>query len=379
MVKPTIQTSIKGIEAPAPESEAGATGTATALSPEDQLGLMIHGELPGDGATDGGSTARTDGEGDGAGPGSDEGTGSEDGDEFREVNPLGDEPDDDAGKTDDDEDGDGKQADGSLKEAPKWVQKRIDRLTAQKNDLKRELEAAKAEATAKKAEAETLANGRLVLNPTPENPLADVTSPEALETRMNQARVVRDWCLRNPDGGVLNDGNGKDVEFTAEDVAQRRAAAEDVMAFHAPQRRQWLADHSAALEAAKARYPAIFKPGPGADAYKEIVRRNPAILNDPAHPLRIGRELIGFLVESGEYRLVQKAGKPAGANGGTPANGGGEGKARTPATKPVAARMPATNHAPRQPESQQYEAAKARAMRTADPEDVLEALAATIR
>lgn len=359
MSKPIAQAT-KGTQAPAPDSQAGRQGTVAGPDAESQLEEILFGASPDQDEAPTGPAGQGQ-----AADDQEEETAATD-DEADYVNPLGDEDPAETDEPDDGEDEAGEKA--KLESAPKWAQKRIDKLTAQKHEFKREAEAAKAEAAALKAEADSLRAGRVSLAPTPADPLADVTTQQALDERISQARLVRDWCLRHPEGGTLAGANGQEVEFDAEEVAARRAAADDVIAFHAPQRRQWLAEHEAAAAEAKRRYPALFKPGHGAEAYASVVKRNPAILADPQHPLRIGRELIGYLVESGEYRLVAKAKAPATEKTDPPA--------RTAAKPPPSAPVPA--HAPRRPESQRYEEAKARAMRTGDAEDVLAALEAVL-
>jgi hypothetical protein len=64
-----------------------------------------------------------------------------------------------------------------------------------------------------------------VIQPTPLSPLADVETLPDLEQRINDARSVKEWCLKHAEGHEY-ERNGKTIEITAEKVARKLAEAE---------------------------------------------------------------------------------------------------------------------------------------------------------
>lgn len=109
--------------------------------------------------------------------------------------------------------------------------------------------------------------------PTPDNPLADVADEAALEGRLRQARDLRRWLFRNPQGGTL--GEGKDaIEISAERVGDLLADTEDILNQHGPARREFLRTN-AQLEAEAANdYPWLkSKTSAGAVAVDTMLRQ----------------------------------------------------------------------------------------------------------
>lgn len=279
--------------------------------------------------------------------------GDEDGWSGDDLSRLLDEPtkdnDEDDGDDDGEDSGDGDEdaEDGDAADRPKGlskgVQKRIDRLTAQKRELKDQLAKVEAEAAAAKAEALAASSGRVVLAPSASNPLADVATATDLESRVEQARQVRDWCIENPDGGSLQDAQGNEVEFTAAQVAKRKAIAEDILHVHAPARREWIAQQAEAQAVARKKYSKLYEKGsPWANMKERFIQANPGVLALPDHDLVIGDIIVGFMVRSGKLNAVI-AKQPAKAKQGE--SGGAQqpaGKPKPPpaAIKPAATRAP---------------------------------------
>lgn len=71
----------------------------------------------------------------------------------------------------------------------------------------------------------TATAGVPVIQPTPESPLADVETLPDLEQRIDDARSVKEWCLKHATGHEY-ERNGKTIEITAEQVARKLAKAE---------------------------------------------------------------------------------------------------------------------------------------------------------
>jgi hypothetical protein len=202
----------------------------------------------------------------------------------------------------DDEDGD-KEDEAPTQEK---IQKRINKLTAQKKEALEKaqtLESEYAQAKTRLAELESQVNeaARPVLQPTAENPLADVDTPEALDAKIKSAQEVRRWALRNTDGATVKRPDGTEVYVDSDEVKNYLIRADDVLTIYAPARQQWLAQRQPAVEAAKNLFPDLFKKGtPMHTAYQATIKQAPELLKLPQSEYWIGLALYG------ESQLMQK-------------------------------------------------------------------------
>lgn len=220
---------------------------------------------------------------------------SEDPNEDAETEPA---EDDEKSEDDEEEDEEDKDDDQPVP-APEKVQKRIDKLTAQKKEAQEKAQALETEyeaAKTKLAELEAQVNeaARPVLQPSPDNPLADVDTPEALDAKVRSAQEVRRWALRNTDGATVKKPDGSEVYLDADQVKDYLIKADDVLTLHAPQRQQWLAQRQPAVEAAKSLFPDIFKKGSQLHtAYTATVKQAPELLKLPQVEYWVGLALYG--------------------------------------------------------------------------------------
>jgi hypothetical protein len=179
------------------------------------------------------------------------------------------------------------------------VQKRIDKLTAQKKAAAEEAATVKGqyeEAQKRLAELEAQVNeaARPVLQPTAENPLADVDTSEALDAKIKSAQEVRRWALKNSDGATVKRPDGSEVYVDSDQVKDYLLKADDVLTIHAPARQQWLAQRQPAVEAAKNLFPDILKKGtPMQQAYQATVKQLPELLKRPDAEYWVGLALYG--------------------------------------------------------------------------------------
>lgn len=183
--------------------------------------------------------------------------------------------------------------------APDKVQRRIDKLTAQKKEAlekAQSLESEAAESKSRLAELEAQLNesARPVLSPTADNPLADVDTPEALEAKIKSAQQVRRWALQNTDGADVKRPDGTTSWVDADAVKDYLIKADDVLTIHGPARQQWLAQRQPALEAARNVFPDLFKKGSAMQtAYQATVKQAPELLKLPQHEYWVGLALYG--------------------------------------------------------------------------------------
>jgi hypothetical protein len=179
------------------------------------------------------------------------------------------------------------------------VQKRIDKLTAQKKAATEEAATVKSqyeEAQKRLAELEAQVNeaARPVLQPTAENPLADVDTSDALDAKIKSAQEVRRWALKNSDGATVKRPDGTEVYVDSDQVKDYLLKADDVLTIHAPARQQWLAARQPAVEAAKNLFPDIFKKGsPMHQAYQATIKQAPELLKLPQNEYWVGLALYG--------------------------------------------------------------------------------------
>ena len=179
------------------------------------------------------------------------------------------------------------------------VQKRIDKLTAKRKEAEEKAAALSTDyeqAKAKLAELEAQVNesSRPVLQPTAENPLADVDTEDALDAKIKSAQEVRRWALRNTDGATVKKPDGSEVYLDADQIKDYLIKADDVLTLHAPARKQWLAQRAPAVEAAKSIFPDIFKKGTAMNqAYQATIKQAPELLKLPQAEYWVGLALYG--------------------------------------------------------------------------------------
>ncbi len=182
------------------------------------------------------------------------------------------------------------------------VQKRIDKLTAQRKEaqekaetLERELETAKAKLQELESTPSTPASSK-------SNPLSDVWEFQKLNQIFEEARGVKRWCEDNSDGVVLQDGR----ELSSKDVRDIKRKAEDNIEINIPQRVQYLQQFSKAKQEAETMFP-FWKDRTSPD-YLEAqgaLKTIPEIKNHPEYQKFIGWAIVG------KKAMDEKAKKPS--------------------------------------------------------------------
>jgi hypothetical protein len=179
------------------------------------------------------------------------------------------------------------------------VQKRIDKLTAQKRAAAEEAATVKSqyeEAQKRLQELEAQVNeaSRPILQPSAENPLADVDTAEALDAKIKSAQEVRRWALKNSDGASVRKPDGTETYLDSDAVKEYLIRADDILVTHAPARREWLAQRQPAVEAAKNLFPDLFTKGSALNqAFQATVKQAPELLKLPQVEYWVGLALYG--------------------------------------------------------------------------------------
>jgi len=133
---------------------------------------------------------------------------------------------------------------------PKGVKKRIDKLSAKRREAEQEVERLKNEVERLSHEATKPAQ-----TPTKNNPYANLNSIEEVNREAEQAKQIRRWCELNPDGTVVTDKNGQEVEYTADEVRKIKVKAMDALDEHLPARANYLQNYNQVEQIAAKEYP----------------------------------------------------------------------------------------------------------------------------
>lgn len=283
--------------------------------------------------------------------GEDEGDDTETGDGASEG-----EGDDDG---DDESEGEGEDESGEESQGqkgPAWFQKRLGKLTAQRNEAREK--ATQAEQRAEQAEqraqeAEQQLETAQTPAPQPREPgaLDSVENLQDLNQKIDEAWQIKAWAEQNPEGGTIKDKDGNDVEISPEKVRTIKLNAEQTIFRHAPERRTWLQARDQMEPAVKQEYPWWGdKNSPQYQQAQKMLRTLPELKRFPDYKMVLG-DYIAKATERIQRRQAGNgkgspatAGKPAAQAG---AKGAGQAAAaKKPAkvaTKPKSA--PATKPA----------------------------------
>lgn len=168
------------------------------------------------------------------------------------------------------------------------VQKRIDKLTAQKKEAIERAESAERELEQTKARLQELESAPPATGPAASQ-FSDIWDDNKLTGEWEKARAVKRWCEDHPDGA---EAGGR--EYTADEVREIRRRAEDALDIGIPQRARFLQQHRQVKPLAEQVYP--FWKDRNSQEYGEaqvILRQMPALAMLPEYPLFIGDFLAG--------------------------------------------------------------------------------------
>ena len=218
-----------------------------------------------------------------------------------------DEGDDDSEEEEDsdEEEDDDQEEDEKLPKSVEALQKRVGTLTKRTKTAEAERDQARAKVADLQTKLEKAAP--TVLQPNPHNPLADLTTEEAVQTRLEQFKALKRWCRENPDGGTLKNAAGEDVELDAKAVRQRLDYAEEVLTDYGPARLQFLKMEQTAEPVIRKAYPALFEDdSEDRKIMDNFIRVCPAILTFPTWKLVIGDSIRGMRERLKEEKEKEK-------------------------------------------------------------------------
>lgn len=201
------------------------------------------------------------------------------------------------------EDGDEKpESEEESEPEPTKVQQRIDRLTAEKHELREERDSIKAELEALRKQAEAKPP---VVTVDPDNPLSSFTDAAALEAEINKAQAALDWADDNRDGGSVN-VNGEEKFYDAEAVKEIRTRAKALLR-QAPKQQEYIKLREEALPLAKTVYPELFQQGTVPKAYLDAsLKAYPWLTRFPGYELIIGDAFVGESMRRAKIEQQQR-------------------------------------------------------------------------
>jgi hypothetical protein len=232
------------------------------------------------------------------------------------------------------------ETEGEKPKATEKLLKRIDKLTAKRRTAEESLAVALSET--ERLKGALAESSKVVLAPTPEDPLTDVESLEDLEARIATAKRIRTWAMTNRDGATVKGANGQEEFVDAAEMARHLASADAIVTEHGPARKEWIAQREVSVSEARASYPGFFTQGSTEQkAYRDIIKAYPFIARYPNAELIIGDAIVGQQVRQAKLQAQSKAQ----ANSQAPAPGSGVSR-RAPSAAPEPPRVSGKSKVP---------------------------------
>jgi len=174
---------------------------------------------------------------------------------------------------------------------PAGVQKRINKLVAQRKEAAAKAEALERELNDARTKLEVLEQQASApqTSVVADNPFADIWDETKLSDEYRKARELKRWCEDNADGCEIG---GK--EYSAEDIKSIRRKVEDALDVHIPTRHQFLNNYKQIKPIAEASYP--WWKDRSNQTYAEaqqVLRQMPQLASFPDYQLAIGDFLEG--------------------------------------------------------------------------------------
>lgn len=203
----------------------------------------------------------------------------------------------------------------TAEETKQWPEKAIklkDRYRRQRNQARDEA----AELREQLADAQTKLESAqpVTVAPTLNDPLAHVTDMKGLESEFMQAENLRNFCIKNANGYMANEGTDQEKWIPPEVIADKHIEANDVLTKFIPLKAQQIAARPKYTEQAKQVMPTMFEPGH--DDYKAARNMKvlyPFLANDPR-----ADELIAVQLKGWKAIQAEQAQKPSKNGQGKP-------------------------------------------------------------
>ena len=204
------------------------------------------------------------------------------------------ESEDGADKAADDEDAD--------EAKPDRIQKRIDKLVAQRHEVENQLKAIEAEREELRKQVDAKP-ATIVVDP--ENPLSQFGDVESLRGALAKAQEVLDWAEENREGGEIKTGDEAKF-YDAEAVKTIRANAKAALRA-GPAQEKFLHERAATVAEARTVYPELFKSGsPEQAAMVAALKQFPFMARVPGLELMVGDAFTGMKLRQAKHAQMQR-------------------------------------------------------------------------
>lgn len=233
-------------------------------------------------------------------------------------------PEEDPAEDDTDEEP-AEDGDPESTEAPavKKLAKRVDKLTARAKSAEEQAASLQAELAAAK---DALTRAQPIVVQDAADPLADVTTPEALESRLAAANTVLDnvpdlIAQADMEGGEVEVpmGDGSTRKFTKQELQERLRVARQILKAE-PARRNYLAQRENFTHEARQVYPELFQEDSQArQMMMATLKAYPGIAKLPNLELIIGDAIRGQALRFQQAEALQKKAAAAKAKPAAPA------------------------------------------------------------
>ena len=196
------------------------------------------------------------------------------------------------------------EAEQTPKGLSKGVQKRIDKLTAQKKDAEKQIHELserlkELESSEPQTEKQVVPVGKDL------NPYFSLQTEKEIQDEVKNARQVRRWAEENADGAVVRGKDGQEIEYSAEEVRKIRLNAIDALEEHLPAQFQYVANRKQFDAEAEKEYP-FWKQrqSPEYQFANELIRAFPEIQKFPDFKISIGDMIEGRKVRESKSKKV---------------------------------------------------------------------------
>ena len=194
---------------------------------------------------------------------------------------------------------------------PEGVKKRFAKLTAKRREAEEALADTRREMESLREEVESL---RTRSQPTPaavpgQNPFQHLTKQSDVEGEIRQARQVRRWCEENPDGAVVKGPDGKEREYTAEEIRSIKLNAIDALEEHLPKQLSYIAELHKYDNAAEQVFPWWReRASPIRQQAEQLLAQAPELKRFPNYKMFLGDYLLGVAYREQQSKAkAQKA------------------------------------------------------------------------
>jgi hypothetical protein len=209
-----------------------------------------------------------------------------------------DEPTDEAEEAEEDEPKEEEPKDESP-QFSKGVQKRIDKLVAQKKEAEEKLRALTEEVEQSKTMANTSEKEFIPVGDGI-NPYFKLQTEREVQGEIQHARSIRRWAEENADGAVVKGKDGNEVDYSAEDIRQIKLNAIDALEEHLPKQLGYVTSRKSFDAEAERLYP-FWKQRQSTEYQlaNTILREFPELQKFPDFRISLGDMVAGRLAREG--------------------------------------------------------------------------------